>query len=272
VDDEYSFSPTEVEISAAERSLLESSGQVFIHSPALMERKGGFNPNTDFVPNGVDYQLYATPVAEPEDLRNIPHPRIGYVGYLKRMLDWSMLLEVSTAHPQWSFVFVGPRSSHTDVEGLLDQMSRLKNVYFLGGKPTEQLGAYPQHFDVCIMPYHQDDYTQCIYPLKLHEYLASGKPVISTPIRSVLEFSDVITMASNSEEWSGAIERALSAQENSPSRRAERQRVAREHDWDRLVDKIARTIAKRLDLEIPDAVVQHDSADCSTTAGPLHST
>src|SRR6266700_5062545 len=70
VDDEYSFSPTEVEIPSAERSLLESVGQVFIHSPVLMERKGGFNPNTEFVPNGVDYRLYATPVPEPEDLRH----------------------------------------------------------------------------------------------------------------------------------------------------------------------------------------------------------
>jgi len=259
VDDEYSFSPTEVEIPSAERSLLESVGQVFIHSPVLMERKGGFNPNTEFVPNGVDYRLYATPVPEPEDLRHIPHPRIGYVGYLKRMLDWSLLLELSTIHPQWSFIFVGPKSSHANIEDTIKQMSQLPNVYFLGGKPTDGLGAYPQHFDACIMPYLLDDYTRCIYPLKLHEYLASGKPVVSAPIRSVLEFSHVIKMASNCEEWSSAIERALSAEENAQSRRAERQRVARQHDWAGLVDKVARTIAKRLELQIPEAVVQHDT-------------
>ena len=269
VDDEYSFSPTEAEISPTERGLLESVEQVFIHSPTLMERKGRFNPNTDFIPNGVDYKLYATPLPEPEDLRPIPHPRIGYVGYLKRMLDWPILLELSTTHPQWSFIFVGPKSSHSDLEDVLAQMSQLPNVYFLGGKPTEALGAYPQHFDACIMPYRQDDYTKCIYPLKLHEYLASGKPVISTPIRSVLEFSDVITMATSMGEWSRAIASALSEEERAQVRVAQRQRVARKHDWDGLVDKIARIIATRLDLQIPEVVVPNDSADHSAPAERL---
>ena len=209
VDDEYSFSPVEVEMPAAERRLLEKAGQVFIHSPALLERKGEFNPNTMFVPNGVDYGLYATPVPEPEDLRRVPHPRIGYVGYLKRMLNWPLLLELSATHPQWSFVFVGPKSSHPDIIDALAKMSRLPNVYFLGGKRTEDLGAYPQHFDACIMPYVLDDYTKCIYPLKLHEYLASGRPVVSSPIRSVLEFADVVAIASNGNEWSFGLERVL---------------------------------------------------------------
>jgi hypothetical protein len=75
IDDEYSFSPTEVEMSSAERTLLTSVDQVFIHSPGLMEKKGLFNPNTEFVPNGVSYASFATPGAEPDDLRDIPHPR-----------------------------------------------------------------------------------------------------------------------------------------------------------------------------------------------------
>ena len=69
----------------------------------------------------------------------------------------------------------------------------------------------------------------------MHEYLASGKPVVSTPIRSVEEFSDIIGIASGPEEWSKAIEHALSAEENSPPRRAVRLEVAREHDWEVLV-------------------------------------
>jgi glycosyltransferase involved in cell wall biosynthesis len=177
---------------------------------------------------------------------------------------------LTRTHPQWSFVFVGPATTHLGVEDALKQMSQLQNVYFLGGKPTEGLGAYPQHFDACIMPYQLDDYTKCIYPLKLHEYLASGKPVVSAPIRSVLEFSHVITIASNRAEWSSAIEHALSPGENSPGRRAERQRVARQHDWAGLVDKIARIIAKRLELQIPDAVAEHDSVDCPAPSGRLH--
>ncbi len=253
IDDEYSFSATETDVSSVECRLLESVGQVFIHSPALMRKKSRFNANTEFVPNGVDYALYATPVPEPADLRSIPRPRIGYVGWIKRMLDWDLLLELAKSRPQYSFVFVGPRAPHPAIDGMLKQMSNRPNVHFLGGKPTNQLGAYPQYFDVCTMPYALDDYTKYIYPLKMHEYLASGKPIVSTPICSAEEFRDIIGIASGPEEWSKAIERALSDEENSAARRTARVKAAREHDWEVLVYKIARTIGQRLGIAVPAA-------------------
>lgn len=248
VDDDYSFSSTEVQVSFAEQRLLESVDQVFIHSPALIEKRGSFNPNTKFIPNGVDYRMYSTPAPEPEDLAAIPHPRVGYVGYLKRMLDLPLLLELSARHSHWSFVLVGPPRPHPDVFHSIQQLSRRPNVHFLGPKPVERLPNYPQHFDVCIMPYKLDDYTKYIYPLKMHEYLASGRPVVSTPIRSVQAFSHVIGLATDVEEWSLSIDRALSEAENAPARKAERQAVAREHDWNSLVLCIARTIAEQLHI------------------------
>jgi glycosyltransferase involved in cell wall biosynthesis len=269
VNDEYSFTSTEVPVSAAEQRLLKSVGQVILTSPALMEKRGGFNPNTEFVPMGVDYSKFATPVPEPEDLRSIPHPRIGYMGYLKRQLDWSLLFALTVVHPEWSFVFVGSRRSYPELDGILNQLSARPNVYFLGGKPTECLGAYPQHFDTCIMPYQLDDYTKYVYPLKLHEYLASGKPVVSSSIRSVEDFQHVVTLANSREEWSNAIERALSDEGNTPNRRAERQAVAREYDWDPLVYKIARTIAARFDLPISEVSPIYSPPSLSTASAPL---
>jgi glycosyltransferase involved in cell wall biosynthesis len=269
IDDEYSFSSADVEISPAERRLLESAGQVFIHSPALMQKKGAFNPKTEFVPNGVDYSSFSTPMPEPEDLRPIPHPRIGYVGHLKRQVDWSLLLELSAVHSQWSFVFVGPRRPHAEIDGMLEQMSRRPNVYFLGGKPTLSLCGYPQHFDACIMPYQLDEYTKYIYPLKMHEYLASGKPVVSSPIRSVEEFRHVIEVASTREEWSNCLEHALSEEQNTPDRRCERQAVARDYDWDPLVFRIARTIAANFDLNIADVAAICDSRSSTVSVALL---
>jgi glycosyltransferase involved in cell wall biosynthesis len=254
VSDEYSFSSTETPVTPKERELLKSVGQVFIISPALMEKKGSLNPHTAFAPYGVDYWKYATPTAEPEDLRNIPHPRIGYSGHLKRMLNWSLLLELSARHSQWSFVFVGPKSPHPQIEEALAEMSRRTNVHFLGGKPADRLREYVQRFDVCMMPYVIDDYTKYIYPGKMHEYLASGNPVISTPVRSVQDFKEVVTIANNLEEWSSAIESALGKNENTQERRTARQKVAREHDWDQLVSRIAHTIAMRLGLPTPNAL------------------
>jgi glycosyltransferase involved in cell wall biosynthesis len=252
VNDEYSFSSTEVAVPSKERQLLESVNQVILTSPALMEKRGGFNRNTEFVPMGVDYRLYATPAAEPEDLRSIPHPRIGYVGYLKAQLDWPLLLELSARHPEWSFVFVGPKRPHPEMYESIEQMSRRPNVHFLGGKATEQLGGYAQHFDVSIMPYVLDDYTKYVYPLKLHEYLATGQAVVSSRMYSVEGFDGVVAIADTPEQWSDSIKHSLSEDENSPERRAQRQAVALEFDWDTLVQKIVRPIAAHFDMQIPD--------------------
>jgi len=251
IDDEYSFSPIEVPLSPEEEALIRSVGQVFIHSPAMLEKKGHLNPNTRFAPNGVDYAAFSRPSCEPEDLKPIAHPRVAYCGGLKQVLDWPLLLELTSQHPEWSFVFVGSVRPHAEVPEYMRQLASRQNVFFLGSKTTEQLGAYLQHFDLCLMPYVRNDYTKYIYPLKLHEYLASGCPVVSSPIRTVQDFLQVVLPASSPEEWSRMIERGLSAQENTAERRAQRQRVARTYDWDGLVENIAATMGDRLGVHFP---------------------
>jgi glycosyltransferase involved in cell wall biosynthesis len=251
IDDEYSFSSVEVEPDPVELRLIRSVSQVFIHSPAMVEKKGKLNPSTEFVPNGVDFQRFASPVPEPADLEEIPHPRIGYTGSLKRMINWSLLQALSGSHPEWSFVFVGPTLDHPEIKGTLAALSRRRNVHFLGAKPSDATPGYVQHFDVCIMPYRLDDYTKYIYPLKLHEYLAGGKPVVAAPIPALEAFKQVIALGEGSDEWSRAITQALSGTENTPARTAARRDIARMHDWDILVERIAGILARRLGLSLP---------------------
>lgn len=246
VDDEYSFSPVEMPIGANEMQLLKEADQVFVTSRALLEKKGWINPNTSFVPNGVAYQAFATPQAEPLDLAPVPHPRIGYAGFLKEQLDWPLLLMLSAKHPDWSFVFVGPVSARPAVRVMMEELRSHKNVYFLGGKPTQLVPAYVQHFDACVMPYRQDDYTKYIYPLKLHEYLASGLPTVGTRIRSLDEFSDIVALPPTPEAWSKALEEALTPAANTPELRAARQAVAKRHDWDVQVGMMALTLIRNM--------------------------
>ncbi len=249
IDDEYTFVAEERPIPPPERRLLEEADRVFIHSPALMEKKGGVNPRTSLVPNGVDFAAFSTPVPEPEDLARVPHPRIGYAGWLKKQLDWDLVVALARGHPEWHFVLVGGHAPHPELEAPLSLLEELGNIHFLGAKPPEALSAYPQHFDVCLMPYDVNPYTECIYPLKLHEYLATGRPVVGTPIRTLREFDQVVTLAEGPEGWSRAIEAALSPAENAHERREARRRVARAHDWDALVLRIARTMAGDLGEE-----------------------
>src|SRR5208283_114235 len=117
-------------------------------------------------------------------------------------------------------------------------------------QPTSLVPGYVQHFDVCIMPYRQNDYTKYIYPLKLHEYLASGRPTVGTLIRSLEEFSDVVGLPRSVDEWSTALADALSPAANTPELREARQAVAKRHDWDLQVRRIAMTMTDRVAPEL----------------------
>jgi glycosyltransferase involved in cell wall biosynthesis len=257
--DEYSFSDVEVPLSEQERSVITDVDQVFVCSPGLMEKKGYLNPHSTTVPNGVSYEAFAAPAPEPHDLAAVPHPRIGYLGYLKRMLDWRLLNELSLKHPSWSFILVGASLAHAEVEQGIRELRTRPNVYILGAKLTQEFSAYPQHFDVCIMPYRATAYSKYTYPLKLHEYLASGRPVVATRTRTLEDYSGLVRLVTKPEEWSAALTAALEPGENRPEKRAERQAVARQHGWDLLAERIARILSEHLDLPWPEVPPRRDS-------------
>ena len=247
IDDEYTFSSADRPIRSRERRLLEDVDQVFIHSRTLMMKKGHVNPNTLRVPNGVDLRAFSGPGPLPPDLAAVPGPRIGYAGYLKDQLDWRLLTDIAQARPDWSLVLVGvDKVRSPENRQLLDALLARTNVYALGEKTTDELALYPRHFDVCIMPYVRDGYTRYIYPLKLHEYLATGRPVVGTPIDTLLEYGDVVSLARSSGEWVSSIANALAGEH--PARAAARIAVAARHDWDILTRRIADTIASRLEI------------------------
>ncbi len=246
--DEYSNAEVETPLDPGEERLIRAVDQVITVSPAMFERKGRINSNTLQVTNGVTYEEFARPRSMPADMVGIPRPILGYSGYLKKQLDWQLLLALATRHPEWSFVFVGEKRPHPEIGELLDRMAALPNVHFLGGKPSTELARYAQHFDVCLMPYRMNDYSKYIFPLKLYEYLAGGRPTVSMPIPALASLDNLVSVATGVEEWERTIEHLLQPGSDSPARRALRQAEARRHDWDVIVDEIARSLARRLEL------------------------
>ncbi|WP_405242460.1 glycosyltransferase [Lentisalinibacter salinarum] len=240
IDDEYSFADTLVPMSVAERRLIEEADAVIVHSAGLVDRKGHINESTFVVPNGVDFEEYSRCYDPPPDLLSIPGPRIGYAGVIRSHLDIAMLRQLAERRPDWSLTFVGPLGYLGGCESDISVISRLPNVHLMGYRSPDELPAYQHHFDVCTMPYRLTAYTDCIYPLKLHEYLAGGKPVVGTPIRTLRDFSDVISLASGVEEWISAIEACLKKEANDSDRVSLRRRVAAEHDWIKLAGQTAR--------------------------------
>jgi glycosyltransferase involved in cell wall biosynthesis len=222
--------------------------QVITVSPKMFERKGRLNPHTLRTTNGVTYDAFARPGRAPEDLAQIPRPILGYSGYIKKQLDWELLLALATGHPEWSFVFVGEQRPHAEIREKLDRMAALPNVRFLGGKPSTELARYPQHFDVCLMPYRMNDYSKYIFPLKLYEYLAGGRPTVSMPLPALAGFGDLVSVASGVEDWERTIRQLLEPGSDTRERGELRRAEAKRHDWDVIVADIARSLAQRLEL------------------------
>jgi glycosyltransferase involved in cell wall biosynthesis len=239
IRDEYSFSDVDQTPDQVEVELMGRVERVYVASPGLLESKRRFAPDAVMIPNGVDYQAFASPHPEPADLAQIPRPRVGYVGWLKDQLDGPLLVHLAKSRPRWSFVFIGPHRTTPGTAPTVRALRALPNVYFLGTRLPAHLPAWVQHLDVGLLPYRVTDYSRYIYPLKLHEYLAAGIPVVSAPIRTVLDFPDVVTIASSPQAWEAAIAEALAPEAAAPERVAARRAVARRHDWDALVERVA---------------------------------
>lgn len=246
IDDEYSFNPVDDQpISNEELKLIKAADTVFIHSKTLLEKKGHINPNTHCVPNGVDFEHYRRVIEsgspEPDDLEGIPHPRIGYMGHIKRHIDLALLRSLAEARPEWSIVLVGPvRKSHEEIMGNIEAMQALPNVHFLGGKPAAELPQYVNGFDVALMPYRKTPYTHYIYPMKMHEYFACGKPVVATELENLKEFSDVLEFAEQPDQWILAIEKVLTHFTN--DQRERRIELANKNGWSVRVRTVLDTI------------------------------
>ncbi|SIS47735.1 glycosyltransferase [Neptunomonas antarctica] len=174
---------------------------------------------TKILHNGVDPTpfLLANRMPCPEDLKDIPHPRIANLGTVNLKMDMKLIAELANKNPNWSWVFVGRLEEaelNTDNEARdgLAKCKKLSNVYFLGEKSRHAIPAYAQHINISTICYRirPDDWVIAGYPLKLNEYLAVGKPVVASPQTAICEyFSDVVAIAKNESEWQLALEHAL---------------------------------------------------------------
>ncbi len=242
----YALSSSDPEVRARaqrvvvmERDLVRRADLVFVSSANLLPEKRAWNPNTYHVPNGVDYARFASPPESiPPDIAQIPHPRIGYAGAINAKLDFSLLENLAQARPDWHLVLVGPILLPQPDK--LDGLRALPNVHFLGRKTVDDLPGYMHQFDVALMPYARNPWTEHINPLKLYEYLATGRPVVTTPIPAVQDFSEFLYIADNESAFVQAVAQAL--EETDSESAARRQAVAREHTWDRRVETFSTII------------------------------
>jgi len=185
-----------------------------------------------YLPNAADYDLFKTAYTEkldvPEDLKGIAHPIIGYTGNICHRVDYDLIQAVCLAHPDKNLVMVGPRnhSGHTTID-----LDAIPNLHFVGPKRLEQLPSYLANFDVLILPFLINEVTKSIYPLKINEYLASGKPVVATPFsEDIKAFGELISLETDHRSFAEAIEKQL--KEDSAEKRQMRNHEASKNTWE----------------------------------------
>jgi glycosyltransferase involved in cell wall biosynthesis len=167
-----------------EQELIERADVVFTGGASLYEAKKDRHDNVHCFPSSVDLKHFAKArreLPQPADQAELKHPRLGYYGVIDERFDIDLLRQVADLRPDWSFVIVGPVVKIGE-----DELPRAANIHYLGGKTYEQLPAYLSGWDVALMPFAMNESTQFISPTKTPEYLAGGKPVVSTPVRDVV--------------------------------------------------------------------------------------
>ena len=232
--DEYAeFSSFSQElVRGMERRLLQKSDLVIVVSDKLFKTKKEYNNNIYLLPHGVEFEHFFKSTSEnihlPVELKNIKKPIIGYYGLIRDWIDFELLQKISQ-RKDWSLVLIGP--ANTDISSI----QGIDNIHLLGPKDYESLPLYLKGFDVCIIPYKLLEVTINARPLKLFEYMASGKPVVSTPLPTVLPYKEVVRIGYTHEEFIEQVEKSLQEKDNSLLQK--RIALARENSWENLVDK-----------------------------------
>jgi glycosyltransferase involved in cell wall biosynthesis len=199
------------DIRAREGELASKVNLIVGTSSKIAKKWGTSYGKSLFISNGADVASFKRArdmdLEIPLDLDHIPHPRVGYVGFVDIRFDAKLYETLARARPEWNFVIVGPlMEKHVD----LSCLKPMANVHFLGARPRQQLPAYLKGFDVCTIPYICDTWSESIFPLKLFEYLAAGRPVIATALPELKPFGDYVRIASTNDEFQNAILSSLS--------------------------------------------------------------
>jgi len=231
-----------------EQELIDRADIVFTGGSSLYEAKKDRHPNVHCFPSSVDFAHFCKARAhqfDPADQNDLPKPRLGFYGVLDERFDADLLAKAADMRPDWSFVMVGPIAKIAP-----EDLPQRANIYYLGPKAYAELPAYLSGWDVALMPFAMNESTEFISPTKTPEYLAGGKPVVSTPVKDVVRHYGhlkVVLIASTPEEFVAACDEALDlSREPESGWLAEADLILLATSWDTTQARMAGLIADLL--------------------------
>lgn len=223
-------------IGPLEKRLLQKVDALVATANSLTVSKFPASGAAYHLPQGVNYDHFSTPLPEPEDLRAIPHPRIGFAGTVGGCCDLGLVRRIAEAYPECSVVLVGPISAD---QATMDALQR-PNVHVLGLRPYSILPAYVQGFDVGLIPYVLNDWTKAVDSLKMLEYLAAGLPVVTSAMPEAVKYAHMVSMTATDDDFVRAVGETLRTR--TAEGKAARQAFASQHTWQRRAERLLEII------------------------------
>ncbi len=223
------------------KGLAGKSDLMFTTAGTLYEMYSAlYSDKVYYIPNGFDSKLFSIEdFILPNDMKCIPRPIVGFTGVLFNFLDYDLIAYIASRNPYISFVLVGPVES--SAKKSIDRLKNYKNTYLLGRKPKEDISHYIHSFDVCINPFKIDEVSRSVNPLKIYEYLACGKPVVSTNMES-LKFdkliSNEIDFATDYFTFDKLVKEKITNGLSREEKIRKRMQVVQDYSWDKLFHKL----------------------------------
>jgi hypothetical protein len=241
--DDYSALPDvdATSVAAMDAALSRRADIVFVTSHTLVGTKAQVARQVAVSPHGVNVEHFrratdrTLPV--PDDIAALRGVVIGFFGLIEAWIDLDLVSALAGRHPDWAFVMVGRVA--------VPAVPQLPNLHFIGRRPYDLLPDYGRRFDVSIIPYRATQQVHFANPIKLREYLAMEKPIVSVPTPEIDRFADLITRATTVDEWDAALIAALGAGDRSGERAAMR-KVADSMTWDARLGRVQGIVADAL--------------------------
>ncbi|MEO6092908.1 MAG: UDP-galactopyranose mutase [Novosphingobium sp.] len=241
----FKFAPPELLV--LESQLLKTADLVFTGGYSLYEAKRDRHPRIYPFPSSVDrahFLAARSALPQPEDLRALPQPRLGFYGVIDERMDLELIADLADARPDWSIVMVGPVVKIAE-----EDLPRRANIHYLGGKSYAELPAYLSGWDVALMPFAINEATRFISPTKTPEYLSAGKPVVSTPIVDVIRhYGDMegVKIARRGEQFIAACDAALELARSGGEWLEQADAFLLQTGWDQTVDQMSALISAQM--------------------------
>jgi glycosyltransferase involved in cell wall biosynthesis len=235
-------------LTVREEELFTRADLVFTGGQSLYEAKRDCHPNIYPFPSSIDAAHFVRARSidwEPEDQREIPHPRLGFFGVIDERMDIELLAGVAAARPDWQLVVIGPVVKIDEAD-----LPKRPNIHYLGGKQYSELPAYLAGWDVALLPFALNESTRFISPTKTPEYLSAGRPVVSTSIRDVVRpygQLNLVRIADTVEEFVTACADAMG--EDAEKRMREVDAFLAETSWDRTWGRMSELIEDVITLK-----------------------